>query len=339
MASSTPESTQDRLAAFNEKLRSKGIFAYWMRQQDPDEGRGREEPTLRRWKETFPLLLEAGEIVRVGAEGEGDTFRRNLAGFQVVMPGETAPAHRHTASALRFVVHGNGLAYTTTNGEQMFMEPGDFLVQPNWSWHDHHNDSDEPVVWIDTLDLELVNFLQASFHDEWVEGEVQPVSHSEGYHGRLYGLVRPARFTGGNEKPTPMAYKWRDTLPVLEELAAAGQHDPYDGVILEYTNPATGGHTLPTVSAKIQMLRPGETTRAHRHTSKTKYSVVTGYGVTTVNLTDAQELDWEEKDTFTIPQWRWHQHRNASKTEPAFLWSVSDSPIYQALGLYREEGT
>ena len=335
MTSATPESTRDRIEAFNQKLKDQGIFAYWMRQRDPDEGRGREEPTLRRWKETLPILLEAGEVVPIGA-GEGETFRRNLAGFQVVMPGEAAPAHRHTASAMRFVVYGNGQAYTTSNGEQMFMEPGDFLVQPNWSWHDHRNDSDEPVIWIDTLDSSLVNFLQASFHDDWVEGDAQPVTHPEGYHGRLYGLVRPPSLTGGGS-PVPMTYKWRDTLPALEELAAAGEHDPHEGVILEYTNPATGGHTLPTVSARIQMLRPGETTQAHRHTSKTKYSVVRGHGVTTVDLTDPRELDCEEKDTFTIPVWRWHQHRNASKTEPALLWSVCDSPIYEAFGLYREE--
>ncbi len=131
MTSTSPKSTQEKIEEFNHKLRDLGIAGYWMRTPDPNEGRGREAPTLRRWKEILPILLEAGEIVPVGA-GEGETLRRNLAGFQVVMPGESAPTHRHTASAMRFVVHGDGLAYTTSNGEQMFMEPGEVLVQPNW---------------------------------------------------------------------------------------------------------------------------------------------------------------------------------------------------------------
>jgi len=322
--------SDERLEAFNEKLRQRGIFAYWMR---PDEGRKRPEPRIQRWCEMYPLLLEAGEVVGLGSE----TFRRNLAGYQVVMPGEKAAAHRHTASAMRFVVVGDGSAYTTTNGEQMFMEPGDLLVQPGWGWHDHTNLGNEPVIWMDMLDAALVHLLDVEFREEWPNGEQQPVTYPEGYFSQLYGMVRPARVVGAKMETPPVTYKFRDTVRMLERMGAEEEFDPYDGVLLEYTNPVTGGHVLPTLGARIQMLRPGEATRPHRHTGSVRYQVVSGQGVSTVDLEEPKELDWEEHDQFWIPSWRWHQHRNRSATTPAILFSVSDFPQAEAFGFYREE--
>ena len=320
----------EKLEAFNQRLRERGIFAYWMR---PEEARKRPEPTISRWAEIYPLLLEAGEVVNLG----GDTFRRNLAGYQVVMPGERAAAHRHTASAMRFVVVGDGSAYTTTNGEQMFMEPGDLLVQPGWGWHDHTNLGAEPVIWMDMLDTNLVHLLDVEFREDWPKGEQQPVQYPEGYYSQLFSKLRPARLVGAQNETPPVTYKFRDTLRMLELMAAEEEFDPYDGILLEYTNPVTGGHVTPTMSARIQMLRPGESTKAHRHTGLVRYHVVSGKGVSTVDLEGAKPLEWEDHDMFTIPSWRWHQHRNASSTEPAILFSISDMPQAAAFGMYKEE--
>jgi len=122
----------------------------------------------------------------------------------------------------------------------------------------------------------------------------------------------------------------------LEKLAAAEEsYDPYDGVLLEYTNPLTGGATLPTIGAWVQMLRPGETTRPHRHTSCAVYHAVQGRGVTI--LGEGEEFSWGEKDCFFVPPWRRHQHRNLSSQEPAILFSITDRPTIQTLGFYREE--
>jgi len=321
-----------RLEAFNEKLRQQGIFAYWMR---PEGERKRPQPQINRWRDIYPLLLEAGEVVQLG----GDTFRRNLAGYQVVMPGEKAAAHRHTASAMRFVVVGDGSAYTTTNGEQMFMEPGDLLVQPGWGWHDHTNLGSEPVIWMDMLDTNLVHLLDVEFREDWPNGEQQPVQYPEGYYSQLFSKMRPARLVGVQNETPPVTYKFRDTMQMLELMATEEEQDPYDGILLEYTNPVTGGTVTPTMSARIQMLRPGETTKAHRHTGLVRYHVVSGRGVTTVDREADSELDWEAHDMFTIPSWRWHQHRNASTTEPAILFSISDRPQAEAFGMYREEGS
>jgi gentisate 1,2-dioxygenase len=149
-----------RLEDLNGKLAGLGMRGYWQLRHDAD----RMEPKLWRWADIYPALMETADVVRIGA----DAFRRNVSlqtgsrtismGFQIVLPGEAAPPHRHTNTALRFVIKGGG-AYTTSNGEPMIMYPGDLLIQPNWAWHDHVNHSNEPIIWIDALDSGLVNFL------------------------------------------------------------------------------------------------------------------------------------------------------------------------------------
>jgi len=325
--------TNDQLEALNQKIRQRGLFAFWMRPDPPPT----PEPRVTHFKDVYPLLLEAADVVSLEM-----TERRLVGGYQIVMPGEQAPAHRHTMSAMRLIVQGDGSAYTTCNGEKMLMEPGDLLVQPNWGWHDHSNPGTEPVVWMDMLDNQLVTLLGAEFWEDWPDREdgglaVQPIAHGQGFHGQVYGSARPPRLIGSQDPLVPFTYKFRDTLPVLERMAAEEDDDPYDGVILEYANPVTGGHTLPTMGARIQMLRPGEATRPHRHTGAVRYLVVGGRGVTTLDLQSPKELEWEDHDQFTVPTWRWHQHRNLSKSEPAFLFTIGDYPLTEAVGLYREE--
>jgi gentisate 1,2-dioxygenase len=326
---------KERLEAFNDKLRKQGIWAYWMR---PYGEHKVEDPEVLKWSTIYPLLLEAGEVVKLGG---GAAFRRNMAGYQIVMPGESAPAHRHTASAMRLIIVGDGSAYTTTNGEQMFMEPGDLLVQPSFGWHDHSNPGPEPVIWMDMLDNVLIQTLDVEFRDDWPGGEQQPVTHPEGFYSKLYGQIKPARLVGAQlaspQDSPPMTYKFADALKMLEMMSAEEEVDPCDGVLLEYANPVTGGHTLPTMSARVQMLRPGEATRPHRHTGSVRYHVIQGQGVSTLDVEDPKPLEWEDHDAFRIPSWRWHAHRNLSRTEPAILFSISDAPVAEAYGFYREE--
>ena len=259
-------------------------------------------------------------------------------GFQIVIPGETAAAHRHTNTALRFVVKGGG-AYTTSNGEPMIMEPGDLLIQPNWVWHDHVNDSKEPIIWIDALDAGVVSFLDASgFREEWAEGKQQPLTKTNGASRRLYGPARQAKVEYEGAAGVPYHYKWEETLEALKELAGQGINDPYDGLYLEYKNPIDGGHTFLTMTCYLQLLQPGQETRFHRHTGTVLYHTVQGRGITMIDKTDAKDVQWDEHDSFSLPSWRWHAHKNLSQTEPAILFSVSDRPLLKMTGLDREEG-
>ena len=148
-------------------------------------------PHLWRFDEIKPFLTESGTLISVqeavrrvlilenpGLRGMSSITRSLYAGLQLILPGETAPAHRHTQSALRFVVEGTG-AYTAVDGERHTMSPGDFIITPSWTWHDHGNPADESVIWLDGLDIPIVRSLDASFAENFPRAE-HPVTAQEG---------------------------------------------------------------------------------------------------------------------------------------------------------------
>jgi gentisate 1,2-dioxygenase len=340
MVDTLQPSIQESLAALHERMAGWSLAGHWQ----PRRELAPLEPRLWRWEEIYTCLTEAGEVVKLGEDTgrrtvqlinpaliqEKATTRTIQMSVQLVKPGEVAECHRHTAAALRFVVMGHG-AYTVVEGERFSMAPADLVLTPNWTWHDHTNNTDEPIIWLDVLDTHLAKYLDASFLEQYPASS-QPITKPDGISRWGLGLTRPRQAAASNEAP-PFNYKWQDTQAALEALAG-GEGDPFDGVLLEYTNPLTGGHTMPTINCQIQMLRPGEATGVHRHTSSTIYHCVRGSGVTTV---DELGLEWGEKDCFFVPSWRWHSHRNPSNTQPAILFSVSDRPVLEAIGLYRVE--
>ncbi len=307
------------------------------------------QPFLWRWEEIYPRIMKAGDIpIERGSErrvlilnnpglSELKTTTRNIyAGVQMVKPGEVAPAHRHTQSAIRFIVQGRG-AYTSVEGERCFMEPYDLLLTPPWQWHDHGNETDEPIIWMDGLDINLVRSLDASFFEPY-SGHQFPLSKPDNFALKKYGgnsLVPAWQKPDTTKKSSPLLiYKWEKTYQALKDLASTGEASPYDDVALAYVNPQTGGPVLPTLGCWVQMLRPGVHTQAHRHTTSAVYHVVEGAGWTVIN---GQRFDWKKGDFLALPPWAWHEHANASQTDEAILFSVTDLPVFEALGFYREE--
>jgi gentisate 1,2-dioxygenase len=321
----------DTLHAEFERL---GVRGYWQ----PRPEQAKPVARLWSWADIHPILMEAAEVVDLGTDAARrfvglQTRSQTLSyGFQIVMPGESAEAHHHSPSALRFVVKGQG-GYTTSNGEPMNMAPGDLLTQPNWVWHDHNNETDDPMIWVDSLDAGVVRMLDARFHEPWRDGRVQPLVKPHGYSPRRYGVVRPP---GDEDWAVPFHYEWTETLATLDLMAQDGEADPYDGVLLEYLNPVTGGHTFRNTACFIQMLRPGERTERHRHTGTWITHVYQGTGATIVGEDKGTTLQWQDKDVFVVPSWEPHCHENRSD-QPAYLFSVCDRPIVEAAGLYREE--
>jgi gentisate 1,2-dioxygenase len=330
----------------NDLLRGRWVSGLWNldqaeRQSDP---RTRVKPHLWKWHEIYDSLLQAREkisvasgsverrVIRLVNPGMAETEMTShtmLLSFQLIQPGEVAPAHRHTMAAIRFILQGKG-AYTNVDGQKIVMEDGDLILTPQWSWHEHAHEGDEPMVWIDGLDVPFVQSLQAISFQPYREGRL-PVS--EGIDPRvLYGMIRPVDANDQQSMPL-LHYRWRDTYPSLQRLSR-GSGNPYDGVALEYINPATNGPTLPTLSCWIQMLRPAERTRSHRHNSTSIYHAFRGSGTTTIG---GQPFHWEKGDTFIVPLWSWHEHANDSSTEEAILFSMHDVPVLKAFGLYREE--
>jgi gentisate 1,2-dioxygenase len=331
-------------AKFYDRLSTSNLAPLWenMANLVTPEPRSACVPALWAYDQVRPLLMEGAQLITAqeaerrvlilenpGIKGQSQITQSLYAGLQLVMPGEIAPSHRHTASALRFIVEGSG-AYTAVAGERVRMEPGDFVITPSWTFHDHGNDGREPVVWLDGLDVPIVNIFDTSFAERGAE-EVQPVAREAGISELRYGhnlLPFDYRLSGLN---SPIFhYSYRRSREVLRGLLAHDEANRYHGVKLQYANPATGNATMPTMGAFIQALPAGFHGDAYRCTDATVYCVAEGSGSTQIG---SMSLNWKPRDVFVVPSWAQVIHQ---ADEEAILFSFSDRPAQQALGLWRE---
>ncbi|MFC6964002.1 cupin domain-containing protein [Halocatena marina] len=262
-------------------------------------------------------------------------------GVQTVSPGETAPAHRHGANALRFTIDGHEDMKTVVAGEEFPMENNDLITTPQWEWHDHVNDSDETAAWLDVLDLPLIlDSMNAKNVFENHELERQPVTKTQGYWDSQYGRARsaeeskhnsiPGPFDGIREATPPYRFRWSDVLKTLHQRADNDEPDPYDGYCLSYVNPATGQPPLfPTMSFRAQLLNNGPTD-PHFHNATEVYFVIEGEGVTHV---DGEALEWGQWDIFVVPPDGTHHHE---PDDEALLLGMTDRPVFEAFNFYAE---
>jgi gentisate 1,2-dioxygenase len=302
------------------------------------------QPAIWHYDEVVrPFLMESGSLITAkeaerrvlilenpGMRGQACITRSLFAGLQLILPGEVAPAHRHAQSALRFIIEGHG-AYTSVEGERTFMQPGDFVITPSWTWHDHGNETDEPMVWMDGLDVPIVRLLDASFAEPSAaesQAEARPAGDS---FARFGANMLPVDFTPAHKASPVFSYPYARSRDALAVLARNGPPDACHGYKLRYVNPATGGWPMPTIGAFMQLLPAGFAGARYRATDGTVFSVVEGEGETMVGNT---VLRWKPRDTFVVPAWHWHQHRASRE---AVLFSFSDRPVQDVLSLWREE--
>lgn len=299
-------------------------------------------PFLWRYGDIRPHLLRAGELTPMEkAErrvlvlaNPGQGIERMMAtpsiyvGLQLILPGETAPNHRHTPSATRFVVEGQG-GYTIVEGEKLPMEKGDLILTPAGLWHDHGHEGDGPVVWLDALDLPILCALEASYS---IEGEKQAESNLPDASQTRYrraGLL-PYDPAAGPGDPYPLRrYPWREVREALEGFSLEVDH--FRDVRLAYVNPETGAECLPILGFSAQMLRPGEESRPARHSASSVVHVIEGGGESEI---DGETFAWEESDTLAVPTHARVTHRNGSNDAPAYLFHVDDAPMHRKLGFY-----
>ncbi len=335
------------LEELNQELNEQNLIGYWT---IPNTSTGFREPKpgfrpfLWKWREIRSALDKAAQFIRpeeafrrfIGyqhPELKMGTAHTLLMGAQMVRPGEFAPAHRHTMEAIRFVVEGHGAA-TVVEGEPLAMEPGDLITTPNWSWHDHVNVGDTPIVWLDGANGPMVHYYQVGFANPFHERR-QAVSKPVGWSQQTYGTLRPRMAPPSPASTTyrpPYRYSWAETDKAFQALIKS-PGDAHDGVLLRYVDPITGGPTMSTIACEIQMLRPGEKGHCHRHTHTVVYHAFKGGGITWIGN---QKFDWEQGDSFVVPLWNWHAHENHAR-EPAVLFSINDRPAIEALGYFREE--
>jgi gentisate 1,2-dioxygenase len=249
---------------------------------------------------------------------------------QLVMPHEVAPAHRHSQSALRFVLEGNG-AHTSVDGERTPMHPGDFIITPYMAWHDHGNDTDQPMFWLDGLDIPLIQFLDASFVERLPEA-AQPLGKPEGYSMARFGAnLLPVDHKSGSVTSPIFNYPYARTREALDRLARSGPLDACHGIKMRYANPLTGDHAMPTMATFIQWLPKGFKTSRYRSTDACVFVAMEGTGRTRI---DGVTLEWGPKDVFVLPSWRPVVHEADGE---CVLFSFSDRVVQEKIGVWRED--
>src|SRR6185295_16914696 len=266
-----------------------------------------------------PFLMQAGGLITAkeaerrvlilenpGLRGQTSITHSLFAGLQLILPGEVAPAHRHSQSALRFIVEGHG-AYTAVDGEKTLMERGDFVITPSWAWHDHGNDSKEPMVWMDGLDIPIVALFDASFAEGYPDDRhpaTRPVGDALARYGS--GLL-PVGYERQALTSPVFNYPYDRTREALDRMRVADEWDKAHGLRLRYVNPVDGGWAMPTIGTFMQLLPKGFTSMPYRSTDGTVFSVVEGKGKTTVTGNDgkSQTFSWGARDTVVVPAWNW----------------------------------
>jgi gentisate 1,2-dioxygenase len=332
--------------AFHERMHANNMYGLWeLASQMTPHPQPKMIPHMWRWSTMESIIEESARVVPVGDErralqlfnpglgGRWATTNNLIAAVQILLPGEVARAHRHTPTAIRFIIEGTG-AYTAVDGERIYMAPGDLILTPSWAWHDHGNETRERVVWMDGLDIPLIASVEAMFFEFYTAQQVaatRPPNASKHLFGHAH--ISP---TWVKEKPKSsplLLYSWDQTWQALNALRDH-EGSPFDGIALEYRHPQTGGPVMPTMACLAQLFRPGEHTKAHRHTGSAVYHVVQGQGMTII---DGQRLNWNKGDIFALPPWALHEHANSSANADAVLFSIQDLPVLNALGLYYEE--
>jgi gentisate 1,2-dioxygenase len=264
--------------------------------------------------------------------GWGGATQTLYAAVQAIAPGEIAPSHRHTGTALRFIMEGHG-ASGSVNGEKHTFEPGDYLITPSWTWHDHVNEGNEPVIWMDCLDVPFIMAMNSSFFEMHPQ-EQQPLVLPNDYSSKRYqgGMVRPLSDRKSSIAPLGR-YKWDLTKRAIDGMSEF-EPDPIEGFAVEYINPSNGKDANGRIGARMQKLPVKFHGKAHRHVHSNVYHVYKGCGYTIMN---GVRFDWEAGDFFALPAWTWHEHVNLSDTEEAFLFSTNDLPIMEAFDFERQQ--
>jgi gentisate 1,2-dioxygenase len=322
-------------------LRAENLVPLWPSLRSllpPERPKTATRPTHWRWSAIRPLLLRAGALTPIekaerrvlvlANPGRGlDNLQASSAiylGMQLVLPGETAPNHRHTPNAARVVVEGAG-ACTIVGGEKCPMEHGDLVLTPSGLWHEHRHEGDGPFIWLDVLDLPVMVYLDVSYV---IQGEAQKARREPAVYGaggilpRVHGRATTARYP-------LLRYDWQRTREALAALAATTDRDTL--VEVAYVNPETGGDALNTIAFSALMLRPGETHTLKRISPARVFHVVEGAGEARIGEDDVR---FDSADTFCAPGLASIGIVNTSSRTPLCLVVADESPIHRKLGVF-----
>lgn len=302
------------------------------------------KPAHWSYKTIRPLLMEAGELTPIekaerrvlvlcnpGHNPEDALITPSIyVGLQLIKPGEVAPNHYHSPSAVRLVVEGNG-GYTTVRGEKLPMEPGDLILTPPGLWHEHGHEGSDPVIWMDALDLPLIYKMEASY---CIEGDPQNINNQPDRSQTTFrrsGLLDYETLNRQKDNYPLLRFPWKD---VREALIALSAVKPMDELVhLAYVNPETGEECMPVLGFSAIMLRPGEEVAMTKRSCSAVFKVVEGQGQAEI---DGTEFSWDVHDIMAVPTHARVKIRNSSSASPAFLFLVDDAPLQRKIKIYEE---
>ncbi len=331
--------------ALRERLRQMSLYPLWdsLHALVPPQPAPAYGAHLWRYDDVRAGLMEAGGLITAeqaerrvlilenpDMPGSASVTPTLYAGVQLVLPGEIAPAHRHTQSALRMILEGED-AVTAVEGEEIFMRPGDLVLTPNWRWHDHGNATDRPMLWLDGLDIPLVRYLNGGFSEK--------SNARTGARTRLPGDGR-ARFGAGMapaewrpaSRASPKAhYPYAECREAIHLVSRSDAVDSFHGWRMRYVNPADGGPVLPTLSCYLRMIPRGFVTRPYRATDGRVFTAREGRGTATV---DGQPLAFGPRDVFVVPGW---SRVSFEAEDETVLFEMSDRGVQEMLDLWRED--
>ena len=346
-ATLAPKSAAADRHKFYDELRPQSLAPLWevLKGLVPDQPKSKFAPHVWHFAQARPLLLEAGALLTAeeaerrvlvlenpAMPGGSRITATMYAGYQLIMPGEVAPAHRHTASALRVVLEGGEGGFTAVAGEKTTMRRGDLVITPAWGWHDHGQEAHKPVIWVDGLDLHMVNFYEAAF-SEHMNDKSQIIVRPEGHSVSQYGVgLAPMKHHSPFCLTSPIFnYTYERSRPALMQVAGAGEPDPHFAHALRYVNPLDGGWAMPTIATWLTHVPKGFETKAVRATDG--QTMVVLEGELSFEM-DGKTFTASESDVVAVPAWTWKTMR---ATKDAIVTTFSDRAAQEKLGLFREE--
>ena len=340
----TPASQTATREDYYARVAQKNLMPLWTAMADlvPKEPKPTCQPAYWSYRDDIrPYLVEAADLI-TAEEAERRVLVLNnpsikrgathtlICAIQLIKGGETAPAHRHSQAALRFVIEGEG-AYTAVDGERTYMHPGDFIVTPAWSWHDHGKDNEGNMIWLDGLDVPLVNHLGATFSEEYPEPRYPQSRPPEDAQARYGSGILPLGPVPASAHSPVFNYPYTRTREALETLRRAEEWDTAHGLKVKYANPLNGDFALPTIASFAQLLPKGFQTIPYRSTESTVAIVAEGTGSAIVG---DRTYALKQHDIFVVPNWTWWQ---LQASDDLVLLSFSDRATLQKLDLWREQ--
>jgi gentisate 1,2-dioxygenase len=345
--STTLGSVDDLPVDYYEGLRSRHLMPLWpsLRAALPYGKPTRSTvPTLWRYGDLRPELMRAGELTPIEKAERRVLVLCNpglgleqlkatpsiYIGMQLILPGETAPNHLHTPSAVRFVVEGDG-GFTVVRGEKLPMKKGDLILTPPGLWHQHGHEGSEPVVWLDALDLPVILGLEASYCTEGASQSVDDPQNSNSQRFRQAGVLPYATLDRPRGDFPMLRFPWENVRASLQDLASVTSLG--DPVHLAYVNPETGRECMPTLGFSALMLRPGEELRMRRRSASAVLHLIEG---SVTGFVDETRHTMDPADTLACPTHADVTLANASPNQPAFVFVVDDAPLQRKLGIYEQ---